>query len=117
MVQKSLRSEPHLPVTRPTLKYRWRKTWPEEGDRDSWQTDFMGWDGGVPVGRIGFEAMGLKKNTWQWSGHGPQRLPKGRLLPHQGYCDTAREAAAALEDYYHRLLAYNGIGTNQPSGN
>ena len=91
------------------LKFRWRKTWPDEGDRDSWETDFMGWDGDVPVGRIRLETANLKKGFWQWSGHGPKKLPKGRLLPHQGFEPTARQAAAMVEDYYDRLLRHNGI--------
>jgi hypothetical protein len=69
----------------------------------------MGWDGDVPVGRIWFEPMGLRKTPGSGAGPGPRRLPKGRLLPHHGYCGTARLAAAAVVDYYHRLLAYNGI--------
>jgi hypothetical protein len=96
-------------VDRISLKYKWRIAWPDAADADSWKTDFMGWDGDVPVGRIRFEPMGLKKNLWQWSGQGPQRLPKGRLMPQQGYLPAPREAAAAVEDYYDRLLQHNGI--------
>lgn len=92
---------------KPALLYRWRKTWPDEGDRDSWETDFMGWDGKVPCGRIRLETANLKKGQWMWSGHGP-RVPQ-RLLPHQGYEQTARQAAAKVEDYYVRLLRHNGI--------
>lgn len=42
---------------------------------------------------------------WQWSGHGP-RVRK-RLLPHQGYCETARDASRMAEKFYDRLLAAN----------
>lgn len=94
----------------PALKYKWRVTWPDLADADSHKTDFQGWDGDIPVGRIRFEPQGLKKDLWQWSGHGPKRgLSKGRLTPHQGYEKTAREAAAKAEDYYERLMEYNGL--------
>lgn len=90
-------------------KYKWRVTWPDPSDADSHTTDFCGWDGDVCIGRIRFEPQGLKKNMWQWSGHGPKKLPKGRLTPHQGYEDTARNASAKVEDYYERLLAHNEL--------
>lgn len=94
----------------PSPKYKWRVTWPDQGDRDSWETDFQEWDGNIPVGRIRFEAQGLKKDMWQWSGHGPVHgLKNGRLRPHQGYEKTARLAAAKAEDYYERLMKHNGL--------
>lgn len=99
----------------PVPKYKWRKTWPDPGDRDSWETDFQGWDGDIPVGRIRFEPQGPMKDTWQWSGHGPiHGLTKARLLPQQGYEKTARLAAAKAEDYYDRLMAHNGLPTGRP---
>lgn len=94
-------------MTEYQLRYRWRVTWPDEGDRDSWQTDFRGWDGERPVGRIRFESHGPKRNTWMWSGHGGK--VRERLTPHQGYEPTARQAAAKAEDYYERLMAHNAI--------
>ncbi|KAA0698527.1 hypothetical protein DTW90_12020 [Neorhizobium sp. P12A] len=76
-------------------------------DRDSWKTDFQGWDGDTQVGRIRYEANGPKQGYWQWSGHGP--AVRERLLPHQGYEKTPRAAAAKAEEYYDRLLAHNGL--------
>jgi hypothetical protein len=97
-----------LAMAEASLNYRWRKTWPDEGDRDSWETDFCGWDGETRVGRIRFEANGPMKGKWQWSGHGPDRIA-ARLTPHQGYEPTPRKAAAMAEDYYERLMAVNGL--------
>ncbi|PZM16464.1 hypothetical protein [Rhizobium tubonense] len=84
------------------LKYKWRKTWPDPSDSASWQTDYCGWDGKIMVGRIRFQQNGPKKDFWQWSGHGgPKAWP--RLMPQQGYCTSAREAAAKCEEYYDKL--------------
>ena len=94
-------------------KYKWRVTWPAPEDADSHKTDFSGWDGDVRIGRIRFEPHGRKKGQWQWSGQGPH--VRERLRPHQGYEDTARKAAAMVEDYYERLMAHNGLEIRQPS--
>ncbi len=95
-------------------KYKWRVTWPDPSDADSHKTDFCGWDGDICVGRIRFEAHGKMKNKWQWTGQGPVRgISKGRLMPQQGYEDTARNASAKAEDYYERLMAYNGLKTGK----
>jgi hypothetical protein len=91
----------------PKLKFKWRVTWPDPGDAESHKTDFCGWDGDIRVGRIRLEPQGLKKGQWQWSGQGPE-VPE-RLLPHQGFEPTAREAAREAEDYYERLMAHNGM--------
>jgi hypothetical protein len=69
--------------------------------------DFQGWDGKVSVGRIRLENAGPKHGQWQWSGHGPE--VKERLLPHQGFEPTAREASRMAEDYYDRLIEHNGM--------
>jgi hypothetical protein len=95
----------------PSPRYRWRKTWPAEADRDSWKADFQGWDGDIQVGRIRYEANGPKKGFWQWNGHGPVHLPRGRLSPQQGYELDPRVAAVKAEDYYDRLMAHNGLPT------
>jgi hypothetical protein len=90
----------------PALQYEWRVTWPGRGDAESHKTDFCGWDGEVLIGRIRFEPGGPVKGLWQWSGQGPE--VRERLLPHQGYEETARKAAWMVEDYYERLIAHNG---------
>ena len=93
-------------------RYKWRVTWPDEGDKDSWQTDFCGWDGEIRVGRIRYEPHGPKKDFWQWSGHGG-RVGE-RLTPHQGYVPTAREASRKVEEYYCQLMAHNGMPEGNP---
>ncbi|WP_244598560.1 hypothetical protein [Rhizobium tubonense] len=93
-------------VEDPTPKYKWRKTWPAREDAASHETDFSGWDGDVCIGRIKREPHGLKKDKWHWSGQGLRA--RERLLPHVGYADTARQAAALVEHYYERLMAHNG---------
>lgn len=88
------------------LRYKWRVTWPNPEDADSHKTDFCGWDGEIRIGRIRLESGGPVKGLWQWSGQGP--IVRQRLLPHQGYEETARKAARMVEDYYDRLMAHNG---------
>ncbi|WP_245500765.1 hypothetical protein [Rhizobium sp. BK251] len=91
-------------------KYRWGRTWPGENGLDGKPLqDFIGFDGEVIIGRIRLEDSGPLKGQWQWSGQGPFRGIKKRLLPHQGYAETAREASRMAEDYYHQLLALNGL--------
>lgn len=86
--------------------YRWQETWPGETGLDGKPLlDFIGLDGEVPIGRIRLEDAGPKRAQWQWSGQGPN--VRERLLPHQGFCPTAREASRMVEDYYHRLMRHN----------
>lgn len=87
--------------------YSWRITWPDPSDADTHKTDFCGWDGAACIGRIRFEDRGPKKGQWQWSGQGPH-VPK-RLLPHQGFVSSAREASRMVEEYYHALMRKNGL--------
>jgi hypothetical protein len=95
-------------------KYKWRETWPGETGLDGEPLqDFQGWDGDVSVGRIRLEDAGPMKGKWQWSGHGSQKGIRKRLLPHQGYVATAREASRMVEDYYERLLRHNGMKGSQ----
>lgn len=85
--------------------YKWRRTQIDESDPPS-DDDWMGWDGDVPLGRITKQLHGLMRDRWMWSAHGP--LTRRRLLPHQGYEANGREAMRMVEDYYHRLMRYNG---------
>jgi hypothetical protein len=70
------------------------------------KTDFCGWDGEITIGRIRFEPHGPKKGLWHSSALGAE--VRERLLPHQGYEETARKAAWMVEDYYERLRTHNG---------
>ena len=95
-------------------KYKWRETWPGETGRDAKALqDFQGWDGETPVGRIGLDYAGPMSGMWNWCGPGSKRGIKKRLLPHQGYVATAREASRVVEDYYERLLRHNGMKGSQ----
>lgn len=86
--------------------YRWQMTKLDANDEPS-QFDWLGSDGDTTIGRIRKEFGGPTRGLWQWSGHGPVRIPT-RPLPHQGYCKTAREAVEMVETYYHRLMRENG---------
>ncbi|CDM56309.1 MULTISPECIES: hypothetical protein [Rhizobium] len=89
-------------------KYLWKPTWTGETGLDGKPLqDFQAWDGEVPVGRIRYEDGGPKREKWQWSGHGPE--VRERLMPHQGFEPTAREASRMAEEYYDRLMAANGL--------
>lgn len=96
----------------PKLKYKWRVTLIDEHDTP--REDYCGWDGNVCIGRIRLEPHGPMKGKWQWSGQEPRT--RKRLLPHQGYEPTARAAARKIEDYYHNLMAYNGLKGGPPRG-
>lgn len=96
-------TDPYRPL------YPWQPTWPGETGLDGKPLqDFVGIDRGEHIGRIRLEIGGPMGGKWQWSGQGPVRIPK-RILPHQGYCATAREASRMVEDYYHRLMWHNGL--------
>lgn len=91
-------------------KYGWGRTWPGENGLDGRPLqDFIGFDGEVIIGRIRLEDSGPLRGQWQRSGQGPYRGIKRRLLPHQGYSPTAREASRMAKDYCDRLLAQNGL--------
>jgi hypothetical protein len=96
-------------------KYKWRVTWPDQEDAGSQQTDFSGWDVDIYIGRIRLEPHGLKKGQWQWSGGGPNGV-RERLLRHQGFAPTAREASRMVENYYERLMRHNGLIAGKDDG-
>lgn len=88
--------------------YSWQETWPQDRDRDGKPLrDYIGQDGDITVGRIRYEDTGPMRGKWQWNGQGPIRIPQ-RILPQQGYCDTAREASRLVKEYYHALMRHNG---------
>ncbi|MDM9647742.1 hypothetical protein [Rhizobium sp. S163] len=98
-----------------TPLYPWRPTYPGETGLDGKPLqNFVGLDGDVNIGVIRLEEGGKLNGQWQWNGQGPH--VRQRLLPHQGYCATAREAARKVEDYYHRLMRHNGLRGSKDSG-
>lgn len=74
-----------------TLKYQWRKTWPDQ------KNDFAGSDGDTGFGRFYIFKTPDGAVKWRWF--------FGVLLEKEwhsgtGMCDTAREAARELERCY-----------------
>ncbi|KQV39910.1 MULTISPECIES: hypothetical protein [unclassified Rhizobium] len=95
--------------------YHWQPTWPgEKGLHGKPRQDFVGIDREEFIGRIRLEIGGPMNGKWQWSGQGPHL--RDRILPHQGYCDTAREASRMVEEYYHRLMRRNGLRGSKDVG-
>jgi len=86
--------------------YTWRRTKIDENDIPT-DSDWSGYDGEIGIGRVQLQPHGPMKGQWMWSGHGPRT--KKRLLPHQGYEPTRREAGRKVEEYYHALMAANGM--------
>jgi hypothetical protein len=79
-------------------RYKWRETWPGEGKQD-----FTGYDGEYVVGRIRLDTTTHGKGgMWQWNG-GFGRWIRKRILPQNGWAETAREASRLAEEHYERL--------------
>jgi hypothetical protein len=93
-------ADPYQPI------YRWRRTQIDKNDPPT-DDDWSGYDGDVGIGRIQKQPHGPMKDRWMWSGHGP--ATRKRLLPHQGYEIEGREAMRRIEEYYHGLMALNGL--------
>ena len=87
--------------------YHWHHTQIDANDPPS-DLDWCGVDRDYFIGRVRKEIGGPMNGKWQWSGQGPVRI-RQRILPHQGYCDTARQAVERVEDYCHRLMRHNGL--------
>ncbi|RWX78245.1 hypothetical protein EPK99_06310 [Neorhizobium lilium] len=84
-----------MPEEKITLKYNWRRKWPDEDDK------FSGFDGKWLMGYIGLHHMGY----WTW-GSGLSEYEKGPALHGAtGMEPTARAAAKAVENCYERMLA------------
>ncbi len=90
----------------PKPRYRWRETWPGENHED-----YQGWDGDRAFGRIMLEINGTMRTKWRWS---ISHIPgfKETLLPHNGWTDHPRVAAAKVEDAYEKIAALNGVRLN-----
>jgi hypothetical protein len=80
-------------------KYKWHRTELDENDppRD---TDWIGMDGDMMIGRIRKELHGKMKGKWQWSGWPPMTYRGAPPLPNQGYQPTARLAVQKVEEYW-----------------
>jgi hypothetical protein len=95
-------------------KYQWNRTQLDENDppRD---TDWMGMDGDLPIGRIRKELHGPVKGKWQWAAWYP-KTHKGRPpAPNLGYCATARLATQKVEEFWELCLQVMEPRTTGPS--
>ena len=80
-------------------KYKWHRTQLDENDppRD---TDWCGFDGDAPIGRIRKELYGPTKGQWLWSGKFPKTHNGTPPKPIGGYAATARLATQKVEEYW-----------------
>ncbi|WP_320188614.1 hypothetical protein RMS29_027450 (plasmid) [Agrobacterium rosae] len=90
----------------PQPRYRWRETWPGENHED-----YLGWDGDRSFGRIMLETHGTMRRKWRWSISHMDGAKK-TILPHNGWVDHPRVAAAKVEQLYERIAALNGLRLN-----
>jgi hypothetical protein len=80
----------------PVPRYSWRLTWTDKAD------DFVGHDGSRTFGRIHRHHQG----NWLWFLTMKQALhDRPAMQVTAGSADTARQAAAAVEDCYDRVMA------------
>lgn len=90
----------------PDPGYKWRETWPGENHED-----YQGWDGNRAFGRIMLETHGTMRKTWRWSINHIEGVKK-TILPHNGWVDFPRVAAAKVEELYEQIAALNGLSLN-----
>ncbi len=87
--------EPYLP------KYTWTRTQIDKADPPT-DYDWMGYDGGKPIGRVRKEFHGPIKGKWQWVGWTPKPFHHSPPMPNLGYADTARLAVQMSERYWDK---------------
>ncbi|KQY08505.1 hypothetical protein ASE23_29445 [Rhizobium sp. Root73] len=94
-------------------KYQWHRTELDENDppRD---TDWMGKDGELLIGRIRKELHGTTKGLWQWSGWTPKTHLGAPPLPNTGYQPTATLAVQKVEEYWE--LSMRVMTPSNPEG-
>ena len=93
-------ADPYQPL------YTWHRTQIDRNDPPT-DDDWSGSDGEIVIGRVQLQPHGPMKGQWLWSAHGPHRVK--RHTPHQGYEPTRRDAGRKVEEYYHTLMAANGL--------
>lgn len=92
-----------------TKKYTWRITWPGEGHED-----YSAYDGDLYIGRVFRDQTShTKQGMFRWAAGAHGREFRLKLLPHNGWEQEHWQAAKAVEDYYDRLRAYNGLPPSQ----
>ena len=95
-------------------KYKWHRTQLDENDppRD---TDWCGYDGDAPIGRIRKELYGPTKGQWHWAGKYPKTHIGTPPKPIAGYAATARLATQNVEEYWE--LSMRVMTPRNPKGN
>lgn len=84
-------------------RYKWQETWPGESKQD-----FIGYDGEDVVGRIQLDqTTSNRTGLWRWNG-GFQSWVRKRIMPQQGWEETAREASRRAEKHHNKLKAIHG---------
>ncbi|MGF6174718.1 hypothetical protein ABIE33_003026 [Ensifer sp. 4252] len=92
----------------PKPQYRWVLTWPGEAEHD-----FIGFDGDQLVGRIYRVDHSPLNGRWKWQ---VGRIPGVRenVMPHSGWADTARQAAAKTEQNFGQTMERNAAYSGAP---
>ncbi|MDR7148031.1 hypothetical protein [Rhizobium sp. BE258] len=84
-------------------KYRWKETWPGEG-----QEDYEAFDVDKSFGRIQIDKTSdTKIGQWKWN---ITHIDWARqhILPHGGWAPDAREASRMVEEHYEKLKKLHG---------
>jgi hypothetical protein len=89
-------------------KYEWKRTWPGETGIDGKPYEDYSCFDGQYAGRIRYETAGPTKGLWHWSGAYPKPMHGAPMMPNGGYCETAAEAANAVEEYWDAMKAKRG---------
>lgn len=86
-------------------KYDWRISWPGEKHED-----WSAYDGDLYIGRIMRDkTTHTKRGQFMWSGGAHGRDFKHHVMPQQGWEPEHWQAAKAVEDWYDRMRARNGL--------
>ena len=97
-------------MTNDQPRYAWRETWPGEG-----KPDFVGYDGKEIVGRVRLDTTtATKTGLWRWNG-GFASFVRRRVMPQQGWAETARAASRMAEEHYDRLKDVHSQAQSQAS--
>jgi len=84
-------------------RYKWQETWPSESKQE-----FIGYDGEDVVGRIQLDqTTSNRTDLWRWNGDFQSWVRK-RIMPQQGWEETAREASRRAEEHHDKLKALHG---------
>jgi hypothetical protein len=80
-------------------KHQWHRTQLDENDPPT-DTDWIGMDGELLIGRIRKEQYGPTKGKWHWAGWYPKTHKGSPPTPNAGYAASARLATQKVEEYW-----------------